>query len=246
MIPRWYQLALEELATDVKEVPGRGNHPSILKYQAATGYNAQDDEVPWCSSFVAWCFRESKVPYNFGPAAAAKSWLTDPNFKSLKKPILGAVGVKSRTGGNHVVFFSKWIDKEAGTIQVLEGNASNRLKFGTYRNDVFQWVWPKNEPIPMASTPTAKSAIGVGTITTGAAGTLVAAKGLQDIVTPTTIADVKDTVITAAPVAREMAGYLSTSGWLTIGLGVVIIALAAYILWSRFNGAKKDRVVAGE
>src|SRR6188768_2765602 len=144
MIPAWYQVGLEELGQ--AEAPGKRENPRIAKYHSYTGLAAVSEVVPWCGSFIAYCMATAKIPYRRSTAASAADWLQWG--RPLKTPILGAVGVKAREGGNHVVMFSKWINKDAGIIQVLEGNASNRVQFGEYSVKVFKgWRWPTDVPI---------------------------------------------------------------------------------------------------
>lgn len=238
MIPSWYQSMLEELGQ--KEIAGPGNNPRILIYQTASGFNGRDDEVPWCGSFLGWAMRQNKIPYKFETAARALSWLDDPNFKRLKAPILGAIGVSKRQGGGHVFVFSKWIDKEKGRIQVLNGNVNNRVEFSERDNSTtIAWLWPKSVPIPMAATPMPKSSVNIGGATAGAGGVLVAAQGIEKLVTQENV----DAVSTATAQAQER---ISAGTWLGIGVGIIIIAAAIFIIWRRYKGSVDEQKMAGQ
>lgn len=51
-----YEIAKKEMSLKVHEVFGTENNPQIVNYHGATTLLAQDDETPWCSAFINWCF----------------------------------------------------------------------------------------------------------------------------------------------------------------------------------------------
>jgi uncharacterized protein (TIGR02594 family) len=140
MSPKWMDVAYGELGQ--KEVPGQKDNPRIIEYHSKTTLKATDDEVPWCSSFVNWCF--SKVGINGTGSARAISW-KDWGVASELKP--GAVCVKSRTGGNHVFFFAGFQKRNGvdGCI-ALGGNQGDRVCENWYPLSVINHArWPKGE-----------------------------------------------------------------------------------------------------
>ena len=52
----WMMIAEAELG--ITEFPGAKHNNRILEYHATTGLSADDDETPWCSSFVNWNFQQ--------------------------------------------------------------------------------------------------------------------------------------------------------------------------------------------
>jgi uncharacterized protein (TIGR02594 family) len=146
--PRWLEIARAE--SGVAEDPRPGQHNRrILDYHATTSYRAQEDEVPWCSSFVNWCLRQASRPGT--DSAAAKSWLEWG--RELEAPRVGAIAVVRQrsaaldraTGsasGYHVAF---WISQDASHVVLLGGNQSDRVKesrFALRSYDLVTMRWP--------------------------------------------------------------------------------------------------------
>jgi uncharacterized protein (TIGR02594 family) len=74
-----------------QEIHGATHNPRIVAYRQATGLRANDDEPPWCGSFVAWCLRDAGILYDTARAAAARSWLSWG--RTLDKPTIGCIVV---------------------------------------------------------------------------------------------------------------------------------------------------------
>ena len=49
-----YYVALTQ--KNITEISGDKDNQKIVEYHQATTLKAQDDETPWCSSFVNWCY----------------------------------------------------------------------------------------------------------------------------------------------------------------------------------------------
>lgn len=255
------QTATSELG--VVEGKGSANDPRVLEYHKASGGFSQDS-VPWCGSFVAWCAQQNHVPYTKYKAAAAKYWITDwiteGNGKLIKNPIPGAIGVKSRQGGNHVFFFVRWLDKSAGLFEALGGNqgggkasghdgAVTLTKFSAH--DVLGWAWPVSVPLPMASKPYRKSESVIGGSVIGGTGLVTAATVAPDLGKAISILN-KTPQDTVAEVVQDSGGNLveavhksadarATGTIFGAVVAVVIIAAAVWIIVSRINNARKER-----
>ena len=123
-----YAIARQELALDVREVPGGGNNPRIVSYHNSTTATAgTDDSVPWCASFVNFCVEQSGL--NGTDSQWALSW-KDWGADASDDPREGDIVVFERVGqGGHVGFFVNDLGKQ---IAVLGGNQSNRVKISTY------------------------------------------------------------------------------------------------------------------
>jgi uncharacterized protein (TIGR02594 family) len=50
----------------VKEIAGIKHNPKIIEYHQACILQANDDETPWCSSFVNWCYIIAGIIINPG------------------------------------------------------------------------------------------------------------------------------------------------------------------------------------
>ena len=119
----------------VKEVPGKGNNPQVVKYHKyATVKNdkGMDDSVPWCASFVAYCLEQ--VGMGSTNNKAARSYLKW-GVSSAKDPLPGDIVVfwrGSRTGWmGHVGFLVE--KKLNGELYVLGGNQSDEVNVKKFR-----------------------------------------------------------------------------------------------------------------
>jgi uncharacterized protein (TIGR02594 family) len=139
----WYQVALEELANGVVEIPGEVNNPRILEYHATCTLHATNDETAWCSAFVNWCMIQAarKGTNN----AAARSWLDWKSGTRITSPRLGAVAVFARgtkPWEGHVGLFA---GEDDAHVQVLGGNQGNCVSVAPQRKSkLLAYLWPKS------------------------------------------------------------------------------------------------------
>lgn len=138
----WYQIALEELAHGVVEVPGAGHNPRILEYHASCSLKATNDETAWCSAFVNWCIGQAGLEGT--KDAAAQSWLQWKGGTKIKTPKAGCIAVFKRgtePWQGHVGFFSSEDDSH---IQLLGGNQGNAVSLAPQRKEkLLGYLWPK-------------------------------------------------------------------------------------------------------
>lgn len=138
--PAWLRVAEGELG--VREIPGSPSRKRILEYHATTTLAATDDEVPWCSSFVNWCFVQ--VGLQGTCSARARSWLWWG--RRLEEPRPGCLvvlrrGNSEKTG--HVAFFLARLPRH---VVVLGGNQRDRVQVGAYPlADLLAYIWPAGE-----------------------------------------------------------------------------------------------------
>ena len=127
---KWMKIAKKEIGT--KEIHGKRHNPRVLEYHSVSG-GFSTDEVPWCGSFVNWVMRTTGYKTVSFPARA-KSW---KNFgKKAKKPIYGAIEVKSRRGGGHVAFVIGQ-SKDGKYLYVLGGNQHDSVNISKYKRSVW-------------------------------------------------------------------------------------------------------------
>lgn len=136
--PAWYTIAWNERGQ--KEQSGPGDNPRILAYQTACSYNAEDEDVPWCSSFANWVMKQAGI--RGSGEASARSWL---NWgQKLDKPRRGAIAVLTRPGSatnGHVTFY---VGEENGRVKLLGGNQENQVKVSYYDPArVLSYRWPR-------------------------------------------------------------------------------------------------------
>lgn len=139
--PAWYRTAKREMDDGIVEFPGRDHNPRILEYHASVTGGFDENEVPWCSSFVNWCMEQSDIRGT--DSAGARSW--ERWGKKLATPELGAITVfwrESKTSRKgHVGFYVK----ETSThISVLGGNQGNKVTVDPYpKARLLSYRWPK-------------------------------------------------------------------------------------------------------
>ncbi len=138
----WVNVARSQLG--LKEIPGPKHNPKILEYWAAAKASwFKDDETPWCGGFMAYVMVKCGiVPPKEAPRAI--SWAT---WGKSCLPQVGAVGVKKRTGGNHV-FLIVGITADRKYYKCLGGNQGNMVSIiDIVCSDVTHIRWPQSMPV---------------------------------------------------------------------------------------------------
>lgn len=133
--PAWVVIGRKLIG--VTEVPGPRHNPTILKFWTWAPW-IKTDEDPWCGGFIGWCMKEAgiDIPKSYPSAASWATWgIACP-------PQLGAIGVKKRTGGNHVfMIVGETPDKRS--FKSLGGNQSNGVNISDiHKSDVYAVRWP--------------------------------------------------------------------------------------------------------
>lgn len=140
--------------TGTKEIPGAKSNPLILQWVAELGAKYPslrpnidwftNDDIPWCGLGVA-NFVGLYDPGVMPPVAplAAINWSTWGT--KLDRPIQGAIGVKPRTGGNHVTLYES---ESKGKVYCRGANQNNRINLAEYSlRDFKHWRWPPGYPM---------------------------------------------------------------------------------------------------
>ena len=117
-----------------------------MEYHATTGIT-NNDETPWCSSFVNWVML--KAGQGGTKSAMAISWRK--YGKKVSKPAYGAIAVIDWDGPGpgwkgHVGFV---VGKQGDKLLILGGNQSNAVnikRFGTSK--IVAYVFPENYTVP--------------------------------------------------------------------------------------------------
>jgi uncharacterized protein (TIGR02594 family) len=125
-------IARQELAEGVAEIPGREDNPRIVMYHRTTEGGAAHDETAWCSSFVNYCVEQTGLEGT--NSKAARSWHDQHWGRDVRSaPVEGDIVVFSRHSptedGGHVGFY---IADEGDQIRILGGNQHNRISIGLY------------------------------------------------------------------------------------------------------------------
>ena len=144
--PYWLTHARTYLGT--AEIPGKQTAPTIARWLRELKSFWNDDETPWCGTYVAAVLRESDLP-------VAKHWYRARAWLEwgvpLDAPRLGCVVVYERVGGGHVGFI---VGKDRlGRLMTLGGNQGNRVTIAP-----FEWLrvlgyrWPLNRVAELAAS----------------------------------------------------------------------------------------------
>jgi uncharacterized protein (TIGR02594 family) len=148
--PPWLEIARTYVG--VREIPGPQHNPVIARWLHGLKAWWQDDETPWCGTFVAACLQQSGHP-------VARHWMRARAWLEWGLPInvgaLGAVAVIKR-GDNpqqgHVGFVVGW--SADGRLLLLGGNQSDEVNVRGFAPDrLLGYRWPLGYPAPTAPAP---------------------------------------------------------------------------------------------
>jgi len=163
--PPWLALAREQLG--VTEMPGKETAPAIARWLLQIKAWWQDDETPWCGTFVGAMLQEA----GFAPPAhpyRAKAYANGDWGILLARPCLGAICVFERKGGGHVNF--SVAEDRFGTLICLGGNQREAGKVHTGAVTVGRFArsrfigafWPRAaQHLPQIPLPVVPAAVGV-------------------------------------------------------------------------------------
>jgi len=238
-VPAWYQNAINDLG--LTEGKGTANNPLVQKMYAATGYTnsptSTPDSVPWCGAAMAYWMQKAKIPYFKRDAARARAWLDDPNFKAIKNPVIGAVGVvpRGKPPSGHVFMFAGWVEGSNKTkFRAIGANQSGGSASGhdgavtmtvMRTEEVLGWRWPKSIPLPVEKQPVAKSGVVQAASAVGSTGVILAGANIPELAEAVQKAD-------SASSTGTILGFIA---------GALIVGLAIYIVYARITSAKKIR-----
>lgn len=139
---KWLEIARGLVG--LKEIPGPKHSGVIQGWLTKLRAWWQDDETPWCGTFVAHCLQEAGQPIikNWFRAKEWKDYGEGLNFSTLAP---GAVLVFSRSGGGHVGFY---VGEDRNYFSVLGGNQANAVN--VMRIEKARCIaarWPKGVPV---------------------------------------------------------------------------------------------------
>lgn len=132
----------------LKEVPGAGNNPIIIRWWEALKTAFRQDSVPWCGAFVGGVLAECGMPVAKN-GASARAWLN--HGVPLDRPAVGAIVIFWRgkpSGWSGHVGFIVGYDRH-GNLMVLGGNQGDQVNIKPFaRNRVLGYRWPGVAPLP--------------------------------------------------------------------------------------------------
>lgn len=138
----WMTIARGEMGQ--REIAGGQDNGRIVQYHQTTSLRANDDETPWCASFVNWTMEQAGMRGT--DSAAAISWAGwGQNVGGLGNARSGDVVVirNRQTGQNHVGFF---VTSGDGRVTLLGGNQSNQVKESSFGLGTYDIVAVRRPP----------------------------------------------------------------------------------------------------
>lgn len=178
-----YEVAQSYLG--LEEYPGARHNETVVGFAAAVGHSwVQDDETPWCASFVGAVLAQVGLPHT--GKLNARSYLDWGTPVDLSDAQRGDVVIFSRGDPNgwqgHVAFYAGRDDN--GNILVLGGNQGNKVSIAPYPLSRLLGVRRAAEQRASVaqSTTVQASAAQIGTAGAGAVTALAALDGQAQIV----------------------------------------------------------------
>ena len=149
--PSWLKLARSFIGT--REIVGPKHSPIIMGWikelgAKVLGVTVNDDETPWCGTFMALLMKRSGLT---SPAIAvrAASWGRAGAWgRELLGPRLGCIMVFTRAGGGHVGLY---LGEDATHFHILGGNQTNSVsitRIAKERLAAGGMRWPKGPILP--------------------------------------------------------------------------------------------------
>jgi uncharacterized protein (TIGR02594 family) len=165
--PKWIAEAVKLLGT--AEIDGGTNNPAIMQLYKDCGHKEIAYETTaWCAAMVGACLKRAGKPVS-QPVELnlmARSYLKYGTKLDNPKPGCIAIWPRGKPPSGHVGFVVS-VDEKAGTVKTIEGNVSNRVKYGAHKiTDALGYRWPPEAGgfvIPAADKPkaTVKDAVTV-------------------------------------------------------------------------------------
>lgn len=142
--PLWLQYSIAHIGT--REAPGSADNRELVADIHSVAADYQHDATPWCAGWVSLCLVKAGLKPSKEPLWArsyAEGWGT-----KLLGPAVGAIAVKTRTGGGHVTIVAG--KNRNGVLACCGGNQGDMVNVSEYSASAFNlgFFWPKELPIP--------------------------------------------------------------------------------------------------
>lgn len=142
--PLWLQVSLANIG--LKEGPGASDNAELVADIRTVADDYEHDATPWCAGWVSFCLVKAGIKPSASPLWAlsyAEGW-----GQRLAGPAVGAIAVKTRTGGGHVTFIAG--RTRNGLLACCGGNQNDMVNISEYRPDIFNkgFYWPKSVALP--------------------------------------------------------------------------------------------------
>lgn len=162
--PLWLQVSLSHIG--LRETPGAANNRELVADIQTVAKDYQSDSTPWCAGWVSFCLAKAGVRGSKSPLWAlsyAEGWGV-----RLAGPAVGAIAVKTRTGGGHVTFVAG--RNRNNLLACCGGNQNDMVNIAEYSVGSFNkgFFWPKDIPLPKVGISTLPIVSASGKVTSEA------------------------------------------------------------------------------
>lgn len=160
--PPW--MATAKFLLGVREVPGSLTAPAIKAMLAKLRAWWDDDETPWCGTFVAHCIQDAglELPKHWYRAMGWTDWGRPVDVQDARTGEgvrYGSIVARERKGGGHVHFYVAPVFGDPTRYWALGGNQENRVCVRSYPwAGVVAVRWPKDYPLVAYRGPDAMMA----------------------------------------------------------------------------------------
>lgn len=151
--PSWLTLARTFLGT--REVVGSKHSPIIMSWiqevgAKTLGMKVNDDETPWCGTFMALLMKRTGLTAPL-IAVRAASWSRIGQWgRELLAPRLGCILVFTREGGGHVGLYVGEDDTHFDVLGENQSNSVSIMRLAKSRLADGGMRWPKGPELPPA------------------------------------------------------------------------------------------------
>ena len=142
--PLWLQVSIDNIG--LTEGAGSKDNKELVADIRTVAPDYQHDSTPWCAGWVSFCLVKAGEKASKQPLWAlsyASGWGVP-----LVGPAVGAIAVKTRSGGGHVTFVAG--KNKNGLLACCGGNQDDMVNISEYSASAFNkgFFWPKGQPLP--------------------------------------------------------------------------------------------------
>lgn len=162
--PLWLQYSIAHIGTH--EAPGAADNKELVADIQTVAPDYQHDSTPWCAGWASLCLVKASLKPSKQPLWA-RSYAEGWGIK-LPGPAVGAIAVKTRTGGGHVTIVAG--KNKNGILACCGGNQNDMVSIAEYSVAAFNlgFFWPREVPLPKTGVSSLPIVTASGRITSEA------------------------------------------------------------------------------
>ncbi len=139
--PEYLKVAIDEIGQ--REIKGSRNNSRISNdyFGSVNLKGSSDDEMPWCSAFVNWCFTKAGVQGT--NSASSQSWRRWKGGTVVSRPSLGDIAVITHANGTgHVAFVTGGDGDRVALLGGNQGMPGGKSNDGVIVNNKWNKITP--------------------------------------------------------------------------------------------------------